>query len=166
VSGAKLREYYFARALGRRASVTYVFFSEPGGPPVTAAKSAVLSNYRPSAGATDVRSDRARPSRTMAAAGPPSRTGKRFAVFQRGGELNPFLRLLGGFRFRFTPYPKRRFHRAVIARLVSGAGSGNQTGLDPDPCGGLRSTTELAKSGGVDAHLLVVGRHSPASALT
>lgn len=37
VSGAKLREYYFARALGRRASLTYVFFSEPGAPPVTAA---------------------------------------------------------------------------------------------------------------------------------
>ncbi|MBZ5725183.1 MAG: glycosyltransferase [Acidobacteriia bacterium] len=29
-SGAKLRDYYLAQALGRRADLTYVFFSEPG----------------------------------------------------------------------------------------------------------------------------------------
>lgn len=29
-SGAKLRDYYFARALGQQADLTYVFFSEPG----------------------------------------------------------------------------------------------------------------------------------------
>jgi glycosyltransferase involved in cell wall biosynthesis len=29
-TGARLRDYYFARALGRRAALTYVFFSEPG----------------------------------------------------------------------------------------------------------------------------------------
>jgi sugar transferase (PEP-CTERM/EpsH1 system associated) len=30
VSGAKLREYHMARALGKRAELTYVFFNEPG----------------------------------------------------------------------------------------------------------------------------------------
>ncbi len=30
LSGAKLRDYYFARALGRRADVTYAQFTEPG----------------------------------------------------------------------------------------------------------------------------------------
>jgi polysaccharide biosynthesis protein PslH len=30
VTGAKLREYYLARALGRHAELTYVFFREPG----------------------------------------------------------------------------------------------------------------------------------------
>jgi glycosyltransferase involved in cell wall biosynthesis len=32
-SGARLRDYYFARALGRRAALTYVFFSDPGSAP-------------------------------------------------------------------------------------------------------------------------------------
>ena len=34
VSGAKLREYYFARALGRHAALTYVFYAQPEGPAV------------------------------------------------------------------------------------------------------------------------------------
>jgi sugar transferase (PEP-CTERM/EpsH1 system associated) len=37
-SGAKLREYYFARALGRHTAVTYVFYADPAGPPVGAAE--------------------------------------------------------------------------------------------------------------------------------
>lgn len=36
-SGAKLRDYYFARALGRNADLTYVQFTEPGGTPLTGA---------------------------------------------------------------------------------------------------------------------------------
>jgi glycosyltransferase involved in cell wall biosynthesis len=32
-SGARLRDHYFAQALGRRAALTYVFFSDPGLPP-------------------------------------------------------------------------------------------------------------------------------------
>lgn len=36
LSGAKLREYHLARALGRRAELTYVYFSEPGQVPLTA----------------------------------------------------------------------------------------------------------------------------------
>jgi polysaccharide biosynthesis protein PslH len=32
-SGAKLRDYYFARALGERSHLTYVFFAEPGRDP-------------------------------------------------------------------------------------------------------------------------------------
>lgn len=35
-SGAKLREYYFARALGERAELTYAYFSDPGEKPLTA----------------------------------------------------------------------------------------------------------------------------------
>jgi glycosyltransferase involved in cell wall biosynthesis len=31
VSGAKLRDYYFAKALGRRAQLTYMYFAERGG---------------------------------------------------------------------------------------------------------------------------------------
>lgn len=34
-SGAKLREYYFARALGERARLTYVYFADPGEKPLT-----------------------------------------------------------------------------------------------------------------------------------
>jgi glycosyltransferase involved in cell wall biosynthesis len=36
-SGAKLREYYFARALGQHADVTHVHFTEPGAMPLTRA---------------------------------------------------------------------------------------------------------------------------------
>jgi glycosyltransferase involved in cell wall biosynthesis len=36
-SGAKLREYYFARALGQQADVTHVHFTEPGAAPLTRA---------------------------------------------------------------------------------------------------------------------------------
>lgn len=35
VTGAKLREFYLARALGQNASVTHVSFSEPGAPALT-----------------------------------------------------------------------------------------------------------------------------------
>jgi glycosyltransferase involved in cell wall biosynthesis len=35
VSGAKLRDYHFARALARQADVTYVHFLEPGSSPLT-----------------------------------------------------------------------------------------------------------------------------------
>lgn len=35
LSGAKLRDYYFARALGRHAEVTYVQFTEPGTKPLS-----------------------------------------------------------------------------------------------------------------------------------
>jgi glycosyltransferase involved in cell wall biosynthesis len=35
LSGAKLREYHFLRALGLRAEVTYLHFAEPGGSPLT-----------------------------------------------------------------------------------------------------------------------------------
>jgi sugar transferase (PEP-CTERM/EpsH1 system associated) len=34
-SGAKLREYHFARALAQRAELTYVHFTDPGVPPLT-----------------------------------------------------------------------------------------------------------------------------------
>lgn len=34
-SGAKLRDYYFARALGQQASVTYIHFTDPGCPPLS-----------------------------------------------------------------------------------------------------------------------------------
>ena len=34
-SGAKLREYYFARALGERSELTYLHFTEPGSEPLT-----------------------------------------------------------------------------------------------------------------------------------
>jgi glycosyltransferase involved in cell wall biosynthesis len=34
-SGAKLREYHFLRALGRSAEVTYIYFGDPGVPPLT-----------------------------------------------------------------------------------------------------------------------------------
>lgn len=34
-SGAKLREYYFARALGERGDLTYVYFADPGAEPLT-----------------------------------------------------------------------------------------------------------------------------------
>src|SRR5205085_7736498 len=34
-SGAKLREFHFAKALARDAEVTYVYFATPGSPPVT-----------------------------------------------------------------------------------------------------------------------------------
>jgi sugar transferase (PEP-CTERM/EpsH1 system associated) len=37
LSGAKLREYYFARALGQNADVTHVHFIEPGAAPLTRA---------------------------------------------------------------------------------------------------------------------------------
>jgi len=37
LSGAKLREYYFARALGQHAAVTHVHFTEPGAAPLTRA---------------------------------------------------------------------------------------------------------------------------------
>jgi sugar transferase (PEP-CTERM/EpsH1 system associated) len=37
LSGAKLREYHLARALGRQFTMTYVFFSEPGQPVPTLA---------------------------------------------------------------------------------------------------------------------------------
>jgi glycosyltransferase involved in cell wall biosynthesis len=36
LSGAKLREYHFVRALGRRAELTYVYFADPGENPLTA----------------------------------------------------------------------------------------------------------------------------------
>ncbi len=34
-SGAKLREYHFARALGERGELTYVYFQDPGAEPLT-----------------------------------------------------------------------------------------------------------------------------------
>ena len=34
-SGAKLREYHFLRALGHSAEVTYLYFRDPGSPPLT-----------------------------------------------------------------------------------------------------------------------------------
>jgi len=34
-SGAKLREYHFARALARRGELTYVYFMDPGATPLT-----------------------------------------------------------------------------------------------------------------------------------
>lgn len=34
-SGAKLREYHFARALGERGDLTYVYFADPGSEPLT-----------------------------------------------------------------------------------------------------------------------------------
>jgi glycosyltransferase involved in cell wall biosynthesis len=37
LSGAKLREYYFARALGQHADITHVHFTEPGAAPLTCA---------------------------------------------------------------------------------------------------------------------------------
>ena len=37
LSGAKLREYHLARALSRWAELTYVYFADAGGPPLTAA---------------------------------------------------------------------------------------------------------------------------------
>jgi sugar transferase (PEP-CTERM/EpsH1 system associated) len=37
LSGAKLREYYFARALGQHADVTHIHFTEPGAAPLTRA---------------------------------------------------------------------------------------------------------------------------------
>jgi glycosyltransferase involved in cell wall biosynthesis len=37
LSGAKLREYYFARALGQHADLTHVHFTEPGAAPLTLA---------------------------------------------------------------------------------------------------------------------------------
>jgi polysaccharide biosynthesis protein PslH len=33
ITGARLREYYLARALGKRAELTHVFFADPGDPP-------------------------------------------------------------------------------------------------------------------------------------
>lgn len=36
-SGAKLRDYYFARALGQQASVTYAYFIDPGAAPLSKA---------------------------------------------------------------------------------------------------------------------------------
>jgi len=47
VSGAKLREYYFLRALARHAAVTYVFFSQPEGPPPGAADLAFCESVAP-----------------------------------------------------------------------------------------------------------------------
>src|SRR5580658_7551963 len=35
VSGAKLREYHFLRALGPSAELTYLYFADPGTPPLT-----------------------------------------------------------------------------------------------------------------------------------
>src|SRR5205085_5359496 len=37
-SGAKLRDYYFARALGHQASVTYVYFIDPESIPLSPAE--------------------------------------------------------------------------------------------------------------------------------
>jgi hypothetical protein len=33
-SGAKLRDYYFARALGQQANVSYAYFIDPGSAPL------------------------------------------------------------------------------------------------------------------------------------
>lgn len=43
-SGAKLRDYYFARALGRQANVTYAYFMDPGSAPLSKTELPFCSN--------------------------------------------------------------------------------------------------------------------------
>lgn len=43
-SGAKLRDYYFARALGQHSSITYVYFIDPGSAPLSRAELPFCAN--------------------------------------------------------------------------------------------------------------------------